>query len=70
LYNTPSCEVYSLLAEPVFIAVRFSHHAKAYSLMKITLSGMVTSVRLLQREKASPPMVVTLSGMVTLVMAV
>jgi len=45
LYNTPSCELYTVFAASTFIAVRLVQELKAQSPMLVTLLGMVILVR-------------------------
>jgi len=68
-YNTPSCELYIVLAELTVIAVRRLQPKKALFPMLVTLSGIVMLVRLVQPSKAPCPMLVKLAlvGNVTLV---
>jgi len=66
LYNTPSCELFSLLPGSTFISVRLVHPLKAAPATKLTLAGMVMLVRLVQPSKVKTSMVVTLFDMVTL----
>jgi len=66
LYNTPSCELYAVLPESTFIAVRLVQSTKALSSMLATLLGMVMLARPVQFEKALYPMLATLLGIVAL----
>jgi len=64
LYNTPSSELYFVLAESIIIEIRLVHQSKALASISVIPLPMVTLVRLVQSLKASIPMLVTLSGMV------